>query len=224
MATPHISPLKYSQAMTAGRTWVQAFRDDKITRYGWDFPSFGKFRFAIREYLLGALFAVWVARKKVITTDEGRTLAVATLPQKPTLSTHLLDIASLLIDCLLRLLQPRKGIKRAQSCNARIRDLVIKNLGEKKVKSMINLNLLAVAPELRGRGHGKALLQAVTKMADEDNRGTWLVSVNIENTKLYEAHGFKTIGEVTVADDDADWKEGPILVYVMVREPASPKQ
>ncbi|KAG9218030.1 hypothetical protein CCMSSC00406_0008807 [Pleurotus cornucopiae] len=211
--------------MTAGRTWVQAFRDDKITRYGWDFPSFGNFRFAIREYLLGALFAVWVARKKVITTDEGRTLAVATLPQKPTLSTHLLDIASLLIDCLLRLLQPRKGIKRAQSCNARIRDLVIKNLGEKKVKSMINLNLLAVAPELRGRGHGKALLQAVTKMvADEDNRGTWLVSVNIENTKLYEAHGFKTIGEVTVADDDADWKEGPILVYVMVREPASPKQ
>jgi ribosomal protein S18 acetylase RimI-like enzyme len=55
------------------------------------------------------------------------------------------------------------------------------------------------------------LISAITKICDEEKIPAYLESSNPENVSLYEKHGFKVTGEVTL-------KNGPI-VPLMWRDP-----
>ncbi|PPR00371.1 hypothetical protein CVT24_004405 [Panaeolus cyanescens] len=89
------------------------------------------------------------------------------------------------------------------------------------VSKMLFVASLATHPDHRGKGYGSALLKSVTDIADGLGQTAWLSSSNKENTKFYNAHGFKTVKEVVVGDDNPTWKEPPIILSLMVREPVS---
>lgn len=56
----------------------------------------------------------------------------------------------------------------------------------------------AVAPESRGKGYGRALLQPVLNEADSTGTDCWLDNSNIANLPIYEAFGFKTAEEYKI--------------------------
>ncbi len=56
----------------------------------------------------------------------------------------------------------------------------------------------AVAPESRGKGYGRALLQPVLEEADAMGIDCWLDNSNAANIPIYEALGFRTVEEYTI--------------------------
>ena len=73
------------------------------------------------------------------------------------------------------------------------------------------LAFIGTRPEARGKGLASLLISAITKICDEEKIPAYLESSNPENVSLYEKHGFKVTGEVTL-------KNGPI-VPLMWRDP-----
>lgn len=72
-------------------------------------------------------------------------------------------------------------------------------------------NFLGVDPEAQGRGLGSALLPATLLRADAAAEPAYLEATSPGNRRLYERHGFATVGEIVIPD-------GPPL-WAMWREP-----
>lgn len=70
---------------------------------------------------------------------------------------------------------------------------------------------LGVRPAWQGRGYGSALLRAVLDDADRTGTPAYLEATSPDNCRLYQRHGFRVTGELTVAG-------GPSL-WAMWREP-----
>ena len=73
------------------------------------------------------------------------------------------------------------------------------------------LPFMGVDSAHQGRGIGSALLTVVLAQADRDAQPAYLEASSPENQRLYERHGFQTIGELTVS--------GSPPIYPMWREP-----
>ena len=73
------------------------------------------------------------------------------------------------------------------------------------------LAFVGTRPEVRGKGLASALIAEITETCDRAEMPAYLESSNLENVALYEKHGFRVTGEVTL-------KNGPI-VPLMWREP-----
>jgi GNAT superfamily N-acetyltransferase len=75
------------------------------------------------------------------------------------------------------------------------------------------LNFLGVDPAAQGRGLGSGLLAATLGQADRCGEAAYLEATSPANRRLYERHGFTTVGEIVVPG-------GPPL-WSMWREPRS---
>ena len=62
------------------------------------------------------------------------------------------------------------------------------------------LAFMGVEPVAQGRGIGSRLLAAVLAQVDRQNVPAYLEASSPENRRLYERHGFQTVGGLTVAD------------------------
>jgi hypothetical protein len=81
------------------------------------------------------------------------------------------------------------------------------------------LNIMVVSPTQQGKGIGKKLARAVTKMADAEGRRCYLESSRSEpNIKIYEAMGFHFVKQMD-CDDGGDICK----LYCMVREAREPE-
>jgi hypothetical protein len=81
------------------------------------------------------------------------------------------------------------------------------------------LNIMVVSPTQQGKGIGKKLARAVTKMADAEGRRCYLESSRSEpNMKIYEAMGFHFVKQMD-CDDGGDICK----LYCMVREAREPE-
>lgn len=73
------------------------------------------------------------------------------------------------------------------------------------------LQFVGVSPEHQGRGLGSRLLSTVLGRADADGSAAYLEATRPDNRRLYERHGFDTVGELRPT-------QGPPL-WPMWREP-----
>jgi GNAT superfamily N-acetyltransferase len=80
-----------------------------------------------------------------------------------------------------------------------------------------HLAFLATAPEHRGRGLARQLLDRQLARCDEDGLAAWLETTDPVNPPIYERFGFRTVAHVP--DADAAWLPG---WWAMRREPAGP--
>lgn len=87
-----------------------------------------------------------------------------------------------------------------------------------RLSEMIFLEDIATHPNHRGKGYGSALIDTITAIATLQDRPTVLVCSNVANTTFYESHGFTTIAETLIGDDDPTWREKPFTVKVMMKE------
>jgi ribosomal protein S18 acetylase RimI-like enzyme len=75
------------------------------------------------------------------------------------------------------------------------------------------LFILAVDPELHGRGHGKALARALNDRADARRVPCYLETDEPRNLRLYRSLGYEVIAEYTIPEVDG------LPVWSMRREP-----
>lgn len=75
-----------------------------------------------------------------------------------------------------------------------------------------HLAYLATAPEHRGRGAARALLERQLVRCDEDGAAAWLETTDPVNPPIYARFGFGTVGH----REDAGWHPG---WWIMRREP-----
>lgn len=75
-----------------------------------------------------------------------------------------------------------------------------------------HLQFVGVVPEHRGRGLGSRLLTTVLQRCDASGTPAHLEATSPDNRRLYQRHGFETVGELVLPD-------GPTL-WPMWREPA----
>jgi len=77
------------------------------------------------------------------------------------------------------------------------------------------LNIMVVVPGLQGKGIGKKLAGAVTKMADNQGVKCYLESSrDVPNMKIYETFGFHFVKKMVCEDED-----DVCPLFCMVREP-----
>ncbi|KAL4951648.1 acyl-CoA N-acyltransferase [Aspergillus filifer] len=85
-------------------------------------------------------------------------------------------------------------------------------------------NVIAVRDEMRGRGLGRRLVEAVTDQADEEGMACYLESSKgMPNLRIYEKLGFQGKGEIECFDSEKRGKEG-VTLYCMIRPPTTDKQ
>ncbi len=77
-----------------------------------------------------------------------------------------------------------------------------------------HLAFLATAPEHRGAGLARGLLDRQLLRCDQDGAATWLETTDPVNPPIYERFGFETVTHI----EDAAWLPG---LWVMRREPAN---
>lgn len=75
-----------------------------------------------------------------------------------------------------------------------------------------HLQFMGVVPEHQGRGLGGRMLTTVLQRCDATGTPAYLEASTVDNRRLYQRHGFDTVGEITVP-------QGPTL-WPMWREPA----
>lgn len=91
-----------------------------------------------------------------------------------------------------------------------------KAFGPAGAKDLFYISLLGIDPALSKKGLGKALLQHVLTLADEQHAEAGLFTQLEENVRWYEKFGFK----VTVKEE-IDLRESVVPSWGMVR-PAQP--
>jgi ribosomal protein S18 acetylase RimI-like enzyme len=67
------------------------------------------------------------------------------------------------------------------------------------------LQFMGVAPEQQGRGLGSHLLTTVLQRGDADGAPCYLEATSPDNRRLYERHGFETVGEILLPQGPAVW-------------------
>jgi GNAT superfamily N-acetyltransferase len=64
---------------------------------------------------------------------------------------------------------------------------------------------LGVRPQWQGSGHGSTLLRALLDRADRSGTPVYLEATSPENRRLYLRHGFRDVGELTLAGAPPLW-------------------
>ncbi|KKY23524.1 putative acetyltransferase [Diplodia seriata] len=81
-------------------------------------------------------------------------------------------------------------------------------------------NIVTILPEYQGKGIGRALMEEVLRMADEQGIPAYLESSRkVPNVPIYEKFGFELKKEME-CDDNGD----SIMLYCMTREPRGAKK
>jgi GNAT superfamily N-acetyltransferase len=91
---------------------------------------------------------------------------------------------------------------------------LLKSFGPAGAKAIFYINLLGVDPALSGKGLGKALLQHVLEVVDEQNVAAGLFTQLEKNVRFYEKNGF----QVTV-EEEIDLRGKVVPSWGMVRPP-----
>jgi len=226
-----VTPLKYSHALKTSQSWQDAFQDDPLERYIRDTPDskhrnrgphLRKLEILVQVVVIAGF--IRHATQITNTVDKGSSAVfgsyAANSPEgKKRASDVILEKA---LEKFLAALQkvsdtPQRTERRAE-LNTKIGAVMQAKIGE-KAKDMLNVNVLFTSPEAQGRGYASALVRSITSIADAQQRSTWLASSNIANTGFYNSQGFQTVGYISLGEADRDWKEPPIIVNIMVREP-----
>ncbi|PPR04065.1 hypothetical protein CVT24_010640 [Panaeolus cyanescens] len=199
----------------AAQTYCDAFRDDPMINY---LDAGRRSNERLRKFYVSTILRVHRYSHILSTIDHG----VAISSAKP---AHFKPkTADKLLDCFVQLTQhvgrSKEQRKRLKEYNTKMKKALEETpeLGE-NIKDMILVELLATSPESQGHGYGTALLSALTLIADVLRQKSWLTSSNIKNTAFYNSHGFVTVKDIILGDDNPCWEGSPIVVKLMVRNP-----
>ncbi|KAH8114443.1 hypothetical protein DFH11DRAFT_216918 [Phellopilus nigrolimitatus] len=217
---PQIELLKISKLGKSQNTTAEAFKDDPFYKYTRNTPSW------LTKRLVKGLWWTILARATLTgfayTVNDGDAVLLIVPPPAdsptPPLLKRIFDRILASLQTLLFRLCPLQILKREREFQETMQKVVDGTFAE-RAKEMIYVDWLAASPSCQGRGYGSALLRIVTDMADAKGRAVYLVSSCASHTPFYNRFGFVTVTETTLGADNPTWKEKPIVMPLMVREP-----
>ncbi|KAI0674507.1 hypothetical protein C8Q78DRAFT_599617 [Trametes maxima] len=204
-----VKPLRYRDIVRAIDTHARAFTSDSLMQY---FAEVDVTPFSgIRAWLTKILnFSSNVHQRRMLTVDRGGAWLTYIKPGQDTKPNWLIR----LIVSGLNMIAAREAIKRRGEVFETIGEMVKSTLGE-NAKEMYEVQGLATAPELQGRGYGRALVKAVITIAEKDGRDVWVITSDAR--PFYETLGFGVLQTAHVGSDNPVWKRDPVSVYLMQR-------
>ncbi|CAA7259604.1 unnamed protein product [Cyclocybe aegerita] len=208
-----VEPLRQSDVWNAAKSWYDAFLDDPMIGYLNDDQKGNPTAHKVSTTLI---MSAWIRTKVVLTVDGGTSVIVATPAKKgPTNPAHTIidTLLKWFFSSLLVVKSPEQR-KRYAEARTKLDKVIAKTIGD-WVKDMIFINLLCTALPSQHRGYASALLTTITGLADSLGQAAWLESSNVLNTGFYNSHGFYTVGEVALGEDNPKWAKNPVVVKVM---------
>ncbi|KAF9453049.1 hypothetical protein P691DRAFT_782419 [Macrolepiota fuliginosa MF-IS2] len=191
--SPIVTPLQDRHIKKASKSWVDAFEKDPNRKQTPDVKD-------ATQIIMFCVMVYWRRRKIALTVDAGASIIFCTAPKSP------------------RSLFDRCADWRAAEVQAKVKTAVSRSLGN-RVEKMLYIDTLATEPTSQGWGYGGALLDSVGALADVTNQAVWLQSTNERNASFYLSHGYSTIDEAVIGDDNPNWHGAPVIIKIMVREP-----
>ncbi|KAL2870390.1 GNAT family N-acetyltransferase [Aspergillus lucknowensis] len=227
----HILPLTKSDIPEAVECIQTVFADDPFFRYMFDQSSYNIARNAasLSAHFLHGLSInapIYVAKvtslKKSGSDEESRIIGICWwhLPLSTTSRTPFTVRAQ---DCLLSLRQLLANIRYAGRGGLRLhRYRQWKELQARmhakiwtNTRGYYFCNVIAVRSEMRGRGVGRRLVEAVTQRADAEGMPCYLESSKgMPNLLIYEKLGFELVSEIECVDG-----KDICTLYCMIRPP-----
>ncbi|KAF9057978.1 hypothetical protein BJ165DRAFT_1521310 [Panaeolus papilionaceus] len=209
-------PLQRRDVRKAAQTYCDAFRDDPLINYlNTDKPPNER----VLKFVFRMMLRVHRHSHIVSTIDHGVAISSAKpVNFKPRPADRILGIV---LNLLRKIHRTKEQARRIKEYDTKMKKALEETpeLGE-NIKEMLLVELLATSPESQGRGYGSALLRAITLMTDVLRQKSWLTSSNVKNTGFYNSHGFITVKEIILGDDNPNWEGPPVVVNLMVRKPA----
>lgn len=223
MSDFEIKPLRLGDVPRAAKTLVDAAQNDPLYIYENDTPDAIKLPFRKRRERLEITLSIasWVRDGIGLTINEGQAIVVMLPVQRgkrrgnKKLNELLQKVASVIGSILVPKTPEQK--RRVKERTEKLHKLLESALAGREAE-MISVNALATAPECQRRGYGGALVDYITRKADEQGRSTYLLSSNPINEPFYNKHGFIEVAAVDIGDSNATWKHKPIRIPLMVRE------
>jgi len=218
-----IKPLRLSGVPRASKTLIDAVQNDPLYLYTNNTPDVIKLPFRKRRERLEICFgtALWVRDGMGLTINEGQAVVVMLPVQKERrkrgkkLEKFLKKVTSVIGSIIVPKTPEQK--RRGKEFSEKVHKLVETTLG-KREPEMFSVNALATGAEFQRRGYGGALVDYITRKADEQGRSTYLLSSNPINEPFYNKHGFVEVAAMYVGDDNPSWKQKPVRIPLMVRE------
>ncbi|KAI0646498.1 hypothetical protein C8Q79DRAFT_673518 [Trametes meyenii] len=204
-----VKPLRYRDILRAIDTHIQAFASDSLMQY---FAEVDVTPFSgIRAWFIKILsFSSNVCQKRMLTVDGGGAWLTYIRPGQDTKPHRLIQ----LIVSGLNRITAREAVKRREEVFETIGGMVKSTFGE-NAHNMYEIQGLATAPELQGRGYGKALVNSVITMAEADGHDIWVTTSDAR--PFYETLGFCVLQTRLVGMNNPAWKREPVSVYLMQR-------
>ncbi|KAJ6628960.1 hypothetical protein B0H10DRAFT_1990028 [Mycena sp. CBHHK59/15] len=218
--------LQDSHILRATQTYFRAFAVDPVARY--NAAGTPVYRNDMIDWIVTPiLFYTWIRDGSAYTIDgtAGSTFLLLTLPQAVAegegtasssrvanmLSARLMACGNWLEDCKYfsaeQISRKQEFRKKAQEAEERI-------FGDRK-KDLIYGNLMGTDPLAQGRGWASSLLAFCGELVDRYSTEFWCFAAGF-NEKFYIRNGLTKAGSFTLGENDATWKEPPLVVVIMV--------
>lgn len=217
-------PMHYADLPAVVRTNEAAFKEDPFIHWLRDTPDYKGGGLPAYAHLTET-YTAWsfrVANGTAWTVDDGAAIVcygAAKITRGRTekaveaVAGRLFSVASVFTNT------PQQR-KRGEEIRAKHTVAFKEALGDRELE-VIHLQVLATHPDKQGHGYGSALVRTVTGIADAQGRATVLTSSNPINTGFYNSLRFVEKAQIVLGNDDPTWTDPPVVLLVMVREPAS---
>ncbi|KAI0352852.1 hypothetical protein OH77DRAFT_740427 [Trametes cingulata] len=203
-----VVPLKYGGVPTGADTVFRAFLNDSIMVYyrlAETAPLY-ETRWKLRHNLT-LLDAVH--QRRVLTVNQGAAILEYGAPGNNEPSRIYKFLFS-----LLETFDSRELTRRKTEWRGLAKSLLQETFGE-RLKDMYDIQILATAPSMQGKGYGSALVTAVTDMADAE--GCDICVLSSDAYHFYERLGFVVVREAVLGRDNPEWHGEPIAVHLLHR-------
>ncbi|KAJ2914545.1 hypothetical protein MD484_g5884, partial [Candolleomyces efflorescens] len=199
---------------TASKNWEAAFANDPLYHYVREGKKQTRAQNLYNRVMISSLLFSWRRTKITITLNHGSSVVIATPPSKGHPQTPRDKFTEWFQNTVLSLSSiPNGCLKREEEVNSKLEKVVSEKVGE-RAKVMIYVDLVFTAPESQGHGYASTLLKTLTTLADTLGQACWLVSSNIVNEPFYNSHGFISVGELLLGNENPSWHEKPVRVQV----------
>lgn len=188
--TLQISRATASDRPTISRTLARAFHDDPV--FGWVVAD-PHARRARLPAVFGAFADVYVKLDESYVAGEGAGAALwAPAGVEPFTEEQAEVFGQQMVDAL-----------DADAERAFLMDQLLQK--HHPEEPCLFLQFVGVVPEYQGRGLGSRMLTTVLDRADATGTPAYLDATSPDNRRLYERHGFETVGEIALPDGPTLW-------------------
>jgi len=220
----NVTPLRQGHAWRAAGAWSEASAVDPLMRYLHnDQKQTHVVKFATKA-LMSVLISLWIPKKISLTIGSGGTFIVAqpgvveSEPKGP-IDRVITWLTNEITSVLIGKLGHAEQRKRNKEYETKLQDAIHKTIGA-RVKDMVKVIVLETESESQGKNYSGALLDSVTSLADLMGQATMVQCSDLQKSEFYNAHGFKSVANVVLGDENPKWHDVPVTIKIMIREPA----